>query len=532
MLVTRCLEIEALILVLLTMLHAGVTIMEVNGKSRLIQNMTTEQTMNRPSSRILLLIVTTAAVLNTFCFSQLWASDTNADSIRPYSKNPRYWQYNGKPVMLLGGSKTDHIFLLDDLKTHLDEIQAVGANYVRNTMSQREGKELKPHKLLPSGKFDLDQWNGEYWRRFRNMLEWTADREIFVQIEVWDRFDYATRHWEISPWNPANNINYSYVQSGFAKEYTNRQLYDDKHPFFHTVEGTSHYANRYDLIRTYQEEFVDKMLSYSLSYGHVLYCMNNETSSEVGWGQYWIEFIKDRAAEKGVTVCTTDMFDDAYMAEKAKHTSLIFEDAVHYMYADISQVNSRNYDQTHWERLQWLLRQVNKQPRPSNHNKIYGSGYYTFGTGGPEDGVERFWRNILGGSASARFHRPDAGNGLNDYARASIKAARILEGLIKFWDITPQMALLSSRESNEAYLAAKPGDRYALYFTDGGSVGLDLSGADGSFDVTWISVSMGVTTRSSAAGGYRLMKNTIQGGRVVTISAPYKGGWVAAIVKK
>jgi hypothetical protein len=202
------------------------------------------------------------------------------------------------------------------------------------------------------------------------------------------------------------------------------------------------------------------------------------------------------------------------------------------MFADISQVNSRNFDQTHWDRLQWLLRQVNTHPRPSNHTKIYGSGYYSFGTGGPEDGVERFWRNIIGGSASARFHRPDAGNGLNDYAKASIKAARVLEGLVNFWELTPQMDLLSERQSNEAYLAAKPGQCYVLYFTDGGSVRLDLSGAKGSFNVTWISVSMGVSTRTSATGGYRLMADTVQGGDVLTFSAPYKGGWVAAIVKK
>jgi hypothetical protein len=481
--------------------------------------------------RFLFLIAAVSVALNTVSISPLSAEDKNADCIQPYSKNPRYWQYKGKPVMLLGGSKTDHIFLLDDLKTHLDEIQAVGANYVRNTMSQREGKDLKPHKLLPDGKFDLDQWNQEYWKRFENMLKWTAEREIFVQIEVWDRFDYSTLNWKTSPWNPGNNVNYTYEQTGFATEYP-KHSGQDLQPFFHSIKGMPQYSMKLDHIRMYQEAFVAKMLSYSLGYGHVLYCMDNETSTPAQWGQYWVGFIKGEAAEKGVTVCTTDMFDDAFMAEKAKHTPLIFKDAEHYMFADISQVNSRNYDQKHWDSLQWLLRQVNTHPRPSNHTKIYGSGYYSFGTGGPEDGVERFWRNILGGSASARFHRPDAGNGLNDFAMASIKAARILEGLIKFWDITPQMGLLSDRESNEAYLAAKSGKCYALYFTNGGSVGLDLSGVTGSFDVTWISVSMGITTQTSAAGGYRLMNKTIKPGSIVTLSAPYKGGWVAAIVKK
>ncbi len=88
------------------------------------------------------------------------------------------------------------------------------------------------------------------------------------------------------------------------------------------------------------------------------------------------------------------------------------------------------------------------------------------------------------------------------------------------------------RDTNEAYLAAKPAQCYALYFTNGGSVGLDLSDATGAFDVTWISVSLGVSTRTFATGGHRLMKKTIQGGAVVALTAPYKGGWVAALVKK
>jgi hypothetical protein len=459
------------------------------------------------------------------------ARANNADRIQPYSRNPTYWQYQGQPVMLLGGSKTDHIFLLDDLKAHLDEIQAVGANYVRNTMSQREGIELKPHRLLPNGKFDLDQWNDDYWQRFQNMLKWTAERDIIVQIEVWDRFDFSQQYWAISPWNPGNNVNYTQEQTGFAPDYPAHPG-QDRQPFFHSIDGMPNYHRKLDLIRSYQEAFVEKMLGYSLGYGHVLYCMNNETSTPPAWGQHWINFIKARAADKGVTVWVTDMFDDAYLGTQAKHAPIVFDDPVHYMFADISQVNSRNFGQTHWDRLQWLLRQVNRHPRPSNHTKIYGSGYYTFGTGGPEDGVERFWRNILGGSASARFHRPDAGNGLNDLAKASIKAARILESQIKFWDIAPHMELLSDREPNEAYLAAKPGERYALYFTNGGSVGLDLSSAPGTFGITWISVAMGRTVESSQAGAYRLMEKTLEGGRVVTLSAPYKGGWVATLVRE
>jgi len=459
------------------------------------------------------------------------AQANNADRIQPWSENPRYWQYKGQPVMLLGGSKTDHFFLLDDLKEHVDEIHAVGANYVRNTMSQREGLDLKPHKLLPDGKFDIDQWNEDYWQRFENMLKWTHERDIFVQIEVWDRFDFSRSQWETSPWNPSNNISYAYEQTGFSTEYRAHPG-QDRQPFFHSIPGMPHYNKKLDLIRSYQEKFVAKMLSYSLEYGHVLYCMDNETSTPAAWGQYWIDFIKARAAEKGVLVYTTDMFNDAYQGAQAVHAPIVFDDPEHYMFADISQVNSRNFDQAHWDQLQWNLQQVNRHPRPSNHTKIYGSGYKSFGTGGPEDGIERFWRNIIGGSASSRFHRPDSGNGLNDLAKASIMAARLLESQIKFWEVTPHMELLSDLASNEAYLTAKPGERYAIYFTNGGSVGLDLSSAPGTYAVTWISVAMGIVVENSQAATYGKMDKTIKGGSVVTLAAPYKGGWVAAIVKK
>jgi len=453
----------------------------------------------------------------------------DSDRIQPYQDNMRYWQYKGQPVMLLGGSETDHIFLWEDLKEHLDEIVAVGGNYVRCTMSQREGQDLKPHKLLPDGKFDLDQWNEAYWIRFENMLNWTAERDIIVQIEVWDRFDFSTTHWDTSPWNPKNNVNYSSEETGLDDHYPLHPA-KDQQPFFHSIEGMPDYAPGLDLIRKYQEAFVANLLSYSLSYGHVLYCMNNETSTPAQWGQYWIEFIHARASELGVTVCATDMFDDAFRGEEATNIFELFANDTHYAFADISQVNSRNYNETHWERLLWLLDKMGERPRPSNHVKIYGSGYKGFGTGGPEDGVERFWRNVFGGAAGVRFHRPEAGNGLNDFAKASIQAGRLLEKHIKFWDVTPQMELLSNCEQNEAYVIGKKGKAFAIYFTNGGKATLDLSNESGTFDVAWISVISGIEVDTFQGGGKAM--SLVEGGGNVEIVAPYKGGWIAVLSKQ
>jgi len=469
----------------------------------------------------LLLLLLAVLCCQPILFAQQSETKNDKNQLKPWSENVRYWQYKGEPVLLLGGSKTDHLFLADNLLSHLNEIHEIGGNYLRNTMSQREGLDLKPYKLRSDGTFDLNTWNADYWSRFENMLKWTSERDIIIQIEVWDRFDYSQQFWEISSWNPRLNTNYSYEETGFDKTYPKHPSRDVQ-PFFHSIPGMPLYDTKLDLIRKYQEAFVNKMLSYSLNYGNVLYCMNNETTTPLEWGQYWINFIKAKAMEKGVGVFVTDMFDDAHLGEKAVNTPVIFEDAKHYQFADISQVNSRNFGDDHWRELQYLIKKVNeKHPRPSNHTKIYGGGYRGFGTGGLEDGIERFWRNILAGSASSRFHRPDAGNGLNERAQASIKAARLLESEVKLWEIKPHMELLNDREPNEAYLAAKPGDSYVLYFTYGGGVNLDLSDTIKKFQLKWISITEGRWLAKAP--------EEIVGGGMVTIEAPFKGGWVAVI---
>jgi len=436
------------------------------------------------------------------------------DRIRPYEKNPRYWQFKGRPVLLLGGSKDDNLFQIPDLKEHLDEMKAAGANYIRNTMSDRHDHdfEVYPFKKLPDGKYDLEQWNDEYWRRFENLLKWTAARDIIVQIEVWDRFDYSTKNWPPHPCNPKNNVNYTYEQSGFVADYPDHAG-QNKQPFFFTTPKQRNNT----VVLKYQQRFVDKMLSYSLQHNHVLYCMDNETSADEAWSAYWAERIKQRATETGKQVCVTEMWDDWDLkAERHKRT---FDQPERYEFCDVSQ-NNQKKGQEHWDNFQWVRARIAKQPRPLNTVKTYGADGGRFGNN--RDGLERWWRHVIGGAAAARFHRPDSGLGLSASATASIKAARKLESLIKLWDVQPANQLLSERENNEAYLAAQPGRAYALYFTDGGAVGLDLKAASGQLDVHWIDIGTGEWVKNAK----------VNGGNIVTITSPGKGHWVAAILKQ
>ena len=451
------------------------------------------------------------------------AGEAGTLHIKPYEKNPRYWQYRGYPVLLVGGSKDDNLFQLPDVEKHLDELHGVGGNFVRNTMSDRpdKGFEVYPFRELASGKYDLNEWNDEYWRRFESFLRWTKERDIIVQIEVWDRFDYSQENWTSHPYRPANNINYTASSSGLDNRYP-APAWRDRQPFFHTIPATPRYEKRLDRVRRYQEEFVAKLLSYSLGCGHVLYCMDNETSTPPKWGRHWIAFIENEAKRRGVSVHCTDMFNDGYQPERSKSFAQAFDDPGVYEFLDLSQINSRIFNETHWTKLRWVMKRIERHPRPVNHVKIYGSGNTKWGSGAPEDGVERFWRNLLAGCAAVRFHRDGSGNGLKAIAKASIKAVRKVETLVDFWAVKPHQELLSDRETDEAYLVAKPGDRYVLYFTQGGSVGLNLKGYDGEFRLKWIDIGTGEWGKEAR----------IPAGRVVTIAAPGKGPYVGVIVRQ
>jgi hypothetical protein len=451
------------------------------------------------------------------------AAGPASSRIEPWPENPMYWQLDGGPVLLLGGTKDDNLFQIPDLEEHLDLLASVGGNYIRNTMSDREDKDYVIHAFhqLDDGTYDLDQWNDEYWRRFENLIRLTGERRIVVQIEVWDRFDHAQQFYEVDPFRPSNNINYTSEETGLAEEYERHPSRDDQ-PFFHTIPGMERYEQRFDRLRHYQERFVEKMLSYTLDQGHVLYCMNNETSTPPAWGRYWMEFIRAKAAAAGVTVWATDMFDDGWKPEQSEKLRQAFAQPATYPFVDISQVNSRNFGQDHWDRVMWLHAQVAGQPRPLNNVKIYGDGDSSWGSGLPKDGVERFWRHLIAGSASVRFHRDGAGTGLQPISQASIRAARMVESAVKLWDVEPMMELLSDRKENEAYVAAKAGEKYLVYFTDGGSATLNLDGASSDLQLRWVEI---------ASGEWQGEPTRVTGGQHATLAAPGPGGWVAVITR-
>ncbi|MEC8892283.1 MAG: hypothetical protein VX901_03040 [Candidatus Poribacteria bacterium] len=427
--------------------------------------------------------------------------------IQVYKENPQYWQHKSEPVLLLGGSVEDNLFQIPDIKEHLDLLRSVGGNYVRCTMSCRdEGNVWQFNEV--EGLYNLDQWNEEFWQRFNNFLRLTAERDIIVQIEVWATFDYYRLNWDINPFNPKNNVNYTFEQ-------TNLPEVVDSHPtqtennFFWSVPA----ENNQRIVLEYQEKFVDQILFYSLKFDHVLYCIDNETSVTPEWGKFWAEYIQAKANDAEVNVETTEMWDSHNLFHTQHQNTLDHPEL--YSFCDASQ-NNHQRGQKHWDNAQEFRAQLNPV-RPINSVKIYGSDQYHFGD--DQDGLERFWRNVFGGMASARFHRPPSGLGLGPLACRHLKSMRMLTDNIRIFSCQPSNHLLSNRRENQAYALANIGKEVVVYFPEGGTIDIDLSLFDADLTLQWLDINQSEW----------LNQMSVHGGKVVALTTPSQGHWAVLI---
>ncbi len=428
---------------------------------------------------------------------------------------PQYWSYNGQPRLLLGGTVEDNLFQIPGLEEHLDLLKEAGGNYVRNTMSSRDsGNVWAFYYDTEQQLYDLNRWNEEYWNRFEKLLRFSAERDIIVQVEIWATFDFYRDNWDNNPFNPKNNSNYSAERTKLPLEVKTHPTWTEN-PFFWSIPLQHNNIP----VLTFQQKFVDKLLSYTLEYGNVLYCMDNETSVTAAWGRFWADYIRKRAKEQGQAVLVTEMWDP-WDLNHITHRET-FDHPEIYDFVEISQ-NNHQRGQNHWDnglaQIQRLKALDNL--RPVTNIKTYGSDNGRHG-GGTQNGIESFIRSVFFGSAAVRFHRPTSGLGLGPEAQAVISSIRQLTDRMgkNFFLAQPHNDLLLDREDNEAYCRALPGQVYAVYFTNGGEVTLDLTATDGETTLQWLDVMHAKWQEGIPITGKAKIK----------LSAPSEGHWIALL---
>jgi hypothetical protein len=311
-----------------------------------------------------------------------------ASGIGVYAENPFYWEYRAKPVLLLGGSSApkgglndEGMFLWPDVGSSLDRLVSAGGNYTRCLMSGRlRGEPMWPFRNV-DGRFDLDRWDENYWHCFETFLVETKKRGIVTDIELWATFDYARLPWTKNPFNPINNRNYTAQETGLPAEVNSHPVLAEN-TFYYTVPD----EGKTPSVLKYQRRFVDKILSYTLEFDNVLYCMDNETAGGPDWGAYWARYVRNAANKAGKKVCVTEMFE----SHDLEHTSYrnVTDNPQTYDFIEISQKNHQS-GQTHFDKILGLRQRILTAPRPLSNVKIYGSdGGGLFGTS--REATERF----------------------------------------------------------------------------------------------------------------------------------------------
>ena len=475
--------------------------------------------MNRKKSYLAIIFFT------ALCTGSIAAQTNN--HIQLYTENPRYWQYQDNPVLLIGGSDDDNLFQWtgSTLADHLDQLVAVGGNYVRNTMSDRDEQgDAYAFRQLPSGLYDLNQWNDEYFNRLANFLQQTASRDILVQIEIWDEWDFQTSAYERSPWNPQNNISYRLAETIMpATHNPNRDVAD--HQFFKTIPQ----LHDDKIVLGYQQAFIEKVLSITFQFDHVLYTIMNESRADRVWSYYWADYLRTLAADAGHAIYIAPMRGDPgdTVEEVLQHPD-------RFDFADISQ-SAKWANQAHADVIIEQWNRLSEMPRPLNSTKQYGA--YIKRSWVPEfedEGLSRLWRAIFCGQASVRHHRPEAGLGLDSIAQNNIKALRTITEMLVPWQCQPHQQavnLLKDRQEDEVYIMADPGRVYGLYFPGegftvndervpgDGVISLDISHIKGEVRVRWFDIE-----------AHRWLEpEHVQSNGTIPLNTPDNGHWLALV---
>jgi hypothetical protein len=162
----------------------------------------------------------------------LAAAASAADPIRLHPANPHYFEFRGKPAVLVtSGEHYGAVLNLDfDYKRYLETLASDRLNLTRVfTGAYREGPgsfNITANTLAPAhdrfiapwprtdvpgaldglAKFDLTRWNDAYFARLKNFMKEASARGVVVELAMFCPY-YRDEMWNLSPLNAGNNVN-------------------------------------------------------------------------------------------------------------------------------------------------------------------------------------------------------------------------------------------------------------------------------------------------------------------------------------
>jgi len=211
------------------------------------------------------------------------------ETFRLHPGNPRYFQWQGKPTVLI--TATEHygaVLNLDfDYVAYLNELQRYGLNLTRtfsgtyreipgsfnikeNTLAPKPGRFVCPWASADGNKFDLTKWDAAYFTRLKDFIAEAGKRGIIVELVFFCTM-YGDELWQASPMNVRNNVN------GIGN-----------------VGAYEVYAIKEKALQEVQETMVQKVVTELNGAPNLYYEICNEPYERGGLTKQWTHAIADR----------------------------------------------------------------------------------------------------------------------------------------------------------------------------------------------------------------------------------------------
>ncbi len=433
--------------------------------------------------------------------------------IRLHPKNPHYFLFHGKAVALIGsGEHYGAVLNADfDFQRYLAALQADEMNYtrlfggtylevpaksfgiLRNDLAPAAGRYIAPWARSETpgyqgggNKFDLGQWNPEFFTRFHDFLAGAAKRGIVVEITLFSS-QYDERQWDVSAFNPANNVNgtdaidWKKLETldngnvlGFQERYTRKLVRE---------------ANAFDnvIFEIQNEPWSDRPALADVVNPYVAPPARDRYPNSVdladGLSIAWQTRVAEWISSEEQTLPNKHLIAQNYCNFRFPVRKLIPGVSVvnfHYAYPDAVLLNyglgkALSYDETGF-----LGRDDDAYRRQAWNFMLSGGSTfdnldYSFSPG-HEDGTDAEPNGPGGGSAALRGQL----RVLSEFLRA-----------FTLVDLHPDTHAVKHAGGAYARVLSKPGSEYAMYFDGNGPIDVTLELPPGEYSGAWVNTKTG-----------------------------------------
>jgi hypothetical protein len=459
----------------------------------------------------------------------------HAEPIRLLPENPHCFLFRGKAIALISSGEHYGAVLNGafDFHRYLAAIQADGLNYTRlfggsyvevpgksfgirrNDLAPDPGQFIAPWARSNTAgyagggsKFDLEQWNPEYFARYRDFLADADRRGIVVEVTLFSS-QYGEPQWAMSPFHPANNVNH--VDAVDWKK-------------LETLENGN--------ILRFQESYVRKLVREANGFDNVLFEIQNEPWSDRGELADVVNPYLAAPARNVYpnSVDVADALSTAWQAEVAKwivleesglpKKHLIAQNYCNFrlpVEALVPEVSLVNFHYAYAEAAAW------------NYGLGKAIGYDETGFLGRDDeGYRRqAWNFMLSGGSTfdaldysfSPGHEDGSDDAPNGPGGGSAALRRQLHILREFLESLPLSQLRPDTQTvthaggAKIHALSNPGHDYGIYFDGNGPVEVVFSLPPGEYECSWLNPKTGdVQKMGHFFGGQRLMSPAFQNG--------------------